>query len=69
MHLLKCGTKKISDIFTDEKIPSFLRRDIPVLEYNGEIIWLCGVRDNTTARKKTNDKYLKISIHKENDNA
>ena len=69
MHLLKCGTKKISDIFTDEKIPSFLRRDIPVLEYNGEIIWLCGVRDNSTARKKTNDKYLKISIHKENDNA
>jgi len=69
MHLLKCGTKKISDILTDEKIPSFLRDDIPVLEHNKEIIWLCGVRSSSSSHKKANAKYIKISIHKENNNA
>jgi len=69
MHLLKCGTKKISDILTDEKIPVFLRDDIPVLEYNKEIIWLCGVRDSFSLHKKINSKYIKISLHKENNNA
>ncbi len=69
MRLFKCGTKKISDILTDEKIPLFLRDDIPVLEHNGEIIWLCGVRSSSFSHKKTNGKYIKISIHKENNNA
>lgn len=66
MKLLKCGTKKISDIFTDEKIPSFLRSYIPVLEYNNEILWLCGVRNNCPPHQNKNKTYIKISIHKEN---
>lgn len=66
--LANCGTKKIKDIFIDEKIPVFLRDEFPVLEYNGEIIWLCGLRDNKDFRAKQNDKYLKITIHKEKDN-
>lgn len=66
MKLLKCGTKKISDIFTDEKIPSFLRNDIPVLEHDNEIIWLCGLRNNCPSNKNENKTYIKISIHKEN---
>ena len=68
MKLLNCGTKKISDIFTDEKIPSFLRSDIPVLEYNNEIMWLCGVRSNYPLHQKEDKTYIKISIHKEKDN-
>lgn len=66
MNLADCGTKKIKDILIDEKIPSFLRCDFPVLEYNGDIIWLCGVRDDTKYRADSNDKYIKITIHKEN---
>lgn len=68
MSLLNCGNKKIKDILIDEKIPSFLRDEIPVLEYNGEIIWLCGVRDNGSLRAKSDNKYIKISLHKENYN-
>ena len=68
MHLLNCGTKKISDIFTDEKIPSFLRSDIPVLEYNNEIMWLCGMRTNYPSCQKEDKTYIKFSIHKEKDN-
>lgn len=67
MRLFKCGRKKISDIFTDEKIPSFLRTDIPVLEYNNDILWLCGVRNNCPPYENEDKVYIKISIHKEND--
>lgn len=66
MNLTGCGTKKIKDIFIDEKIPSFLRYDFPVLEYKGDIIWLCGVRDDTKYRANSNENYIKITIHKEN---
>ncbi len=69
MYLKNCGTKKIKDVLIDEKVPAFLRDYIPVLEYNDKIIWLCGVRDDATYRCKTNDNYIKISLHKENDNA
>ena len=68
IKLLNCGTKKINDIFSDEKIPVFLRDAYPVLEYNGEPIWLCGLRDNQFYRAKTNEKYIKITIHKEQNN-
>lgn len=68
MSLLNCGSKKIKDIMIDEKIPSFLRDKYPVLEYNGEIIWLCGVRDSGHFRAENNKKYIKISLHKENSN-
>lgn len=68
MFLPNCGTKKIKDIMIDEKIPFFLRDDFPILEYNGQIIWLCGVRDNGILRAKKTDKYIKMSIHKEKNN-
>ena len=63
MSLLNCGSKKISDILTDEKIPVFLRCDIPVLEYMGEIIWLLGVRDNACKHQKIPGKYIKLCVH------
>ncbi len=66
MFLNNCGVKKLKDIMIDDKIPSFLRDEFPVLEYNGEIIWLCGVRNNGHFRAKTGEKYIKISLHKEN---
>lgn len=38
------GTRKLKDIFIDLKIPVGLRRQIPVFECGGEVIWLPGYR-------------------------
>ncbi|MGH7450655.1 MAG: tRNA lysidine(34) synthetase TilS, partial [bacterium] len=37
------GSKKLSDFFTDLKVPLHRRRNTPVLEC-GEVIWVCGYR-------------------------
>lgn len=37
------GSKKLSDFFTDLKVPLHHRRSTPVLEC-GEIVWVCGYR-------------------------
>ena len=66
MHIANCGTKKIKDIFIDEKIPVFLRDNFPVLEYDNKIIWLCTLRYDDRFYAKSN-KYLKLTIHKEKD--
>ena len=36
--------KKISDYFVDEKIALFEKKHIPILESNGDIVWICGRR-------------------------
>ncbi len=38
------GTKKIADIFTDEKIEINKRDFIPLVKKNGEVVFLCGLR-------------------------
>lgn len=38
------GSKKIQDIFVDEKVPARLRSRIPVFECGGEIVWVPGYR-------------------------
>ena len=37
------GTKSLQDLFTDRKVPRALRRLLPVIEANGEIVWVAGV--------------------------
>jgi tRNA(Ile)-lysidine synthase len=37
------GAKKLSDFFTDLKVPLHRRQSVPILEGNG-IIWICGYR-------------------------
>jgi tRNA(Ile)-lysidine synthase len=37
------GTKSLQDLFTDRKVPRALRHQLPVVEANGEIIWVAGV--------------------------
>jgi tRNA(Ile)-lysidine synthase len=37
------GTKSLQDLFTDRKVPRALRRTLPVVEANGEIVWVAGV--------------------------
>ncbi|HET6347902.1 MAG TPA: tRNA lysidine(34) synthetase TilS [Candidatus Krumholzibacteria bacterium] len=44
------GHKKLSDLFIDRKIPRRLRSRIPVVEANGEIVWVVGVAISERAR-------------------
>jgi tRNA(Ile)-lysidine synthase len=37
------GTKSLQDLFTDRKVPRALRRSLPVVEAEGEIVWVAGV--------------------------
>lgn len=37
------GTKSLQDLFTDRKVPRGLRRTLPVIESDGEIVWVAGV--------------------------
>ena len=37
------GTKSLQDLFTDRKVPRALRHSLPVVEANGEIVWVAGV--------------------------
>lgn len=46
MTLKGSGTKKLSDIFTDEKIDRYERDYIPIVEKDGEILYLCGIRQS-----------------------
>ena len=38
------GTKKLQDIFSDSKVPPTLRHKLPIIECQGEIIWIPGFR-------------------------
>ena len=37
------GSKSLQDLFTDRKVPRALRRRLPVVESEGEIVWVAGV--------------------------
>ncbi len=37
------GTKSLQDLFTDRKVPRALRHTLPVVEADGEIVWVAGV--------------------------
>jgi tRNA(Ile)-lysidine synthase len=37
------GSKTLQDLFTDRKVPRALRRTLPVVEADGEIVWVAGV--------------------------
>ncbi len=57
------GTKNISDLLTDKKIPLNRKRRISVLECGNEIIWVCGVRLSEKFKVNENTKevvHLKI---------
>ena len=50
--------KKLSDFFIDEKIPLFEKRRIPILECDGNILWICGKRIDD--RYKISSKTVKF---------
>jgi tRNA(Ile)-lysidine synthase len=37
------GSKSLQDLFTDRKVPRALRHTLPVIESDGEIVWVAGV--------------------------
>ena len=37
------GTKSLQDLFTDRKVPRALRHSLPIVESEGEIVWVAGV--------------------------
>ncbi len=61
------GTKKISDIFTDEKIERSQRDTIPIVEKDGEILFVCGIRQSSLYETSENTKkYLIIKYERIN---
>ncbi|HLE56190.1 MAG TPA: tRNA lysidine(34) synthetase TilS, partial [Rhodothermia bacterium] len=38
------GTKKISDFLTDRKVPTYLRKSIPVVRSGEAVVWIPGLR-------------------------
>ncbi|MBO5059305.1 MAG: tRNA lysidine(34) synthetase TilS [Clostridia bacterium] len=61
------GTKKLSDFFSDKKIPRSKRDEIPILTYKGDIVSVGGMRSDRRFFDKSNKAY-KIEI-KEAENA
>jgi tRNA(Ile)-lysidine synthase len=43
------GTKKVSDVFIDEKIPKADRLQWPVIVYGDEVFWVVGLRASRIA--------------------
>lgn len=61
------GTKKLSDIFTDEKIQRHLRDALPIVEKDGEILFVCGIRQSSLYEVTENTKnYLIIKYERKN---
>jgi tRNA(Ile)-lysidine synthase len=56
------GTRKVSDIFVDRKIPRSLRAEIPVVTAGGNIVWIVGIgiADDVKITSQTR-KALKLS--------
>ncbi len=50
--------KKLSDFFIDVKIPRYIKQSIPILESDGNIIWVCGNRIDD--RYKITNKTKKV---------
>ena len=37
------GHKKLSDLFIDAKMPRYMKETTPIVECDGQIVWVCGV--------------------------
>ena len=55
------GTKKLSRIFIDEKIPKYLRKDWPVVvDSRDRVVWLVGLKKSVYATDLTNTTCIYI---------
>lgn len=57
------GSKKLKDYFCDIKIDRNIRDEIPIIENNETIIWICGIRGSEKVRvTKDTKKILKLTF-------
>jgi tRNA(Ile)-lysidine synthase len=57
------GTKKVQDIFVDEKVPEHTRDGIPILVCGDEIVWIPGYRiADRFAVRSNHAKSLRIEV-------
>ncbi|MBI5476127.1 MAG: tRNA lysidine(34) synthetase TilS [Ignavibacteriales bacterium] len=55
--------KKLSDYFIDQKISIFKKHTIPVLESDGNIVWVCGMRlDDRFKVTKSTKNIIKLEL-------
>lgn len=54
------GSRKLKDIFAEKRIPSDMRRLVPLVEHKGKIIWLCGLK--RSAFSQVTDKTRKVLV-------
>jgi tRNA(Ile)-lysidine synthase len=55
------GEKKVSDFLIGEKIPKYEKKQIPILvNGDGRIIWICGLRSDDRFKVKSNTKKIII---------
>ncbi len=59
MHPLgMSGSKKISDLFTEHKIPVRNKKRIPIIVSGDEIVWVVGIRSSNKFKIKANTKKI-----------
>ena len=57
------GSRKVKELFIDEKVPGSLRDKIPIFESGGEIVWVAGHRPAAKfAVRKTSEKLLRVEV-------
>ena len=60
------GSKKVKDYFIDEKVPHYLRYEIPILESGKDIIWIVGRRQSEKGRiTKSTNRVLEVTINQQ----
>ena len=59
------GKKKLSDYFTDKKVPLSERNNIPIITCDDEIVWIAGLRKDRRFTK--GEKAYTILIKNEED--
>ena len=58
------SSKKLQDIFTDDKIPKGIRKKIPVVCDGKKIIWVAGVKRSNDAKiTETTKNILKLELN------
>jgi len=59
------GSKKLKQYFIDQKVPSYLRDDVPILEGGKRILWVVGMRQAEEGRVTGNTKrIIKVKVRK-----
>ena len=52
------GTKRIKELFIDEKIPAYVRDAVPLICRGSEVLWAVGVAVSDSAKVDANTKSI-----------